>query len=74
MSDQHRGVSLLVAGTLRGSNHEIPELRRQIGVVFQDYKLLRNKTVRKRRFCAQVSGEPGRRIKEIVPQVLRIVG
>lgn len=54
---------------------QIPELRRQIGVVFQDYKLLQRKTVYENiAFALQVAAETRSRIAEIVPQVLKIVG
>ena len=52
---------------------EISVLRRQIGVVFQDFKLLQKKTLFENvAFALQVCGESQKKINGIVPQVLKI--
>ncbi|MDO8584155.1 MAG: cell division ATP-binding protein FtsE [bacterium] len=54
---------------------DIPLLRRQIGVVFQDYKLLSKKTVQENvAFALEVAGVSSKEIQRIVPQLLHIVG
>jgi len=54
---------------------EIPLLRKQIGVVFQDFKLLPKKTAYENvAFALEVCGASPKRIKAIVPQALKIVG
>ncbi|MDD2807201.1 MAG: cell division ATP-binding protein FtsE [Patescibacteria group bacterium] len=54
---------------------DIPILRRQIGVVFQDFKLLGKKTVFENiQFALEVCGVDATRSREVIPQVLKIVG
>jgi cell division transport system ATP-binding protein len=63
-----KDVSLIKSG-------ELPLLRREIGVVFQDYRLLQNKTVAENvSYVMEIMGKTESEIRKSLPNILEIVG
>lgn len=71
-----RGQIFVAArSVVRMKRSEVPALRRNVGIIFQDFKLLENKTVSENvAFAMKVVGAGSADIKNRVPEVIHMVG
>ena len=71
----HGQVVLDGADLARLSRRNVPKMRRKIGTIFQDFKLLPRKNVWENvAFALEVTGTPRRRVRPAVDRVLALVG
>ena len=71
------GGELIVKGVnvTKLNRFKVPKLRRQIGVVFQDFKLLQKMTVYQNvAFALEAIGLPGKEVKEKAIKAIELVG
>ena len=55
--------------------NQVPYMRRTLGVIFQDFRLIKKKTVRENlTFAMRAVGSTGREVRKRVPYVLELVG
>lgn len=69
--------SILIEGVdiTQIKKRNIPKLRRNLGVVFQDFRLLNDRSVYQNiAFVLEITGKPSHRIRKIVPSLLARVG